>query len=364
MKNPSQEDLLGYVLGALDAQEHRDVQQLIDENPEIEEQLLQIKNALLPLDCLETSGPRPGLARRTCEAVAVWQNDQVVDFCNDQPVSSRLSSLDESIQSAIDAAEPKNTQPKMRSVSDRIFYPRTWSIPDVLVGMALIAIMAGILFPTISYTRYNNRVASCQNNLREVGIALMDFSSANEGQFVSIPRDGNLAAIGCVGPILKDAGFLQDDSLLACAGVAANLPPVHIPSCNQIKNACSDDEVNFLRHTMFGHYGYTMGHRVNDRYYPPRNMGRTNVVLVADQPSSSLPGRVSSNHSNRGQNLLFEDGHVEFLVGPSWGDDAIFVNDYGIVGPGSNPSDNVIAPSHLSLAQADHLIQMIELDTH
>ena len=72
MKQPSQEELLGYVLGALDAQEQRNVQQLIDQNPELEEQLLEIKNSLLPLDCLDTSGPRPGLARRTCEMVACW----------------------------------------------------------------------------------------------------------------------------------------------------------------------------------------------------------------------------------------------------------------------------------------------------
>lgn len=70
MKHPSQEDLLGYVLGALDAPEHREIQQLIDQNPEIEEELLRIKSSLLPLDELDSGKSRPGLARRTCEAVA------------------------------------------------------------------------------------------------------------------------------------------------------------------------------------------------------------------------------------------------------------------------------------------------------
>ena len=82
MKTPSQEDLLGYVLGALDAQEHRDLQQQIDENPEIEDHLLQIKNSLLPLDCLDTAGPKTGLARRTCEAIANWQKDADASHTN------------------------------------------------------------------------------------------------------------------------------------------------------------------------------------------------------------------------------------------------------------------------------------------
>ena len=71
MKHPSQEDLLGYVLGALDAQEQRDVQQLIDADPELEEKLLEIRSSLGPLDFLDgTAGPRPGLARDRLVAAA------------------------------------------------------------------------------------------------------------------------------------------------------------------------------------------------------------------------------------------------------------------------------------------------------
>ena len=55
MKHPSQEDLLGYVLGALDAQEERDLQEQIDANPEIEDQLLEIRNSMTPLESLSLS---------------------------------------------------------------------------------------------------------------------------------------------------------------------------------------------------------------------------------------------------------------------------------------------------------------------
>ena len=289
MKTPSQEDLLGYVLGALDAQEQRDLQQLIDNSPEIEEQLIEIKAALVPLDYVETSGPRPGLARRTCEAVANWQKDA-------QPVpltSFEATAIESSIDTCLQAADSMDSETVATvrpAIGERMLHPSTWSLPDVLAGIALIAIVSGILFPTISYNRYASRLTDCQNNLRQVGMAFNDFSSINDGGYVAIPSDGNLAVSGCFGPILKDRGLL-DDSWLACAGIAASVPPVHIPSCQQVNNASCEQEINHYHQNMAGHYGYTMGYRDRDRYCSPRNLGRSNVVLVSDRPSLDLAGR-------------------------------------------------------------------------
>ena len=355
MKSPSQENLLGYVLGALDAQEQRELQQQIDNDPELEVQLLQIKSSLLPLDCLDTAGPRTGLARRTCEAVANWQKENPVDV---NAIDSQFANADAlSLALASDAPE---TEPKLRpAIHERLLHPTSWSIPDVLVGMAMIAVCAGLLFPAISYQRYSSRLTDCQNNLRQVGVAMLNYSSMNDGSFVAIPRDGNLAASGCFGPILKDAGLLDHDSLLSCAGIAAQESPVHIPSCKQVECADCDVELAHYRRTMGGHYGYTMGYCEKDRYYSPRNLGRTNMVLLADQPSGDLEGRRSANHCGRGQNCLFEDGRVAFVKGHSYGNDALFENDYGLVGPGTDANDNVIAPSHLSPVQLEKLEFMV-----
>jgi type II secretory pathway pseudopilin PulG len=329
VKNPSQEDLLGYVLGALDAQEQRNVQQLIDQNPELEERLLEIKSSLLPLDLIESAGPRPGLARRTCESVAACQ----AEF----PVSESFET------------DPGMGASALADNNERtLWIPSTWSMPDFAVAAGLMAILAGILFPTLSYQRYNSRLHACQNNIRQLGSALMQFSDMNCGQFVEIPRSGNLSVVGSVAPILKDRGLIEDDSLFACAGlVSSDDPPVHIPTIETVLQA-DGEQLAYLQRTMSGHYGYTMGYRCGDRYYPPKNLGRTNVVLLADMPSLNLVGRVSQNHAGRGQNCFFEDGHIEFVRGQFYGEDPIFVNDCNMVAPGCRPDDNVIAPSHLS----------------
>ena len=93
-----------------------------------------------------------------------------------------------------------------------------------------------------------------------------------------------------------------------------------------------------------------MGYGDGKKYQPLSNSGLTNTVLVADMPSVNKPGRRSINHGSWGQNCLFGDGRVEFIKGDSVGEDAIFVNDYGMVAPGTSPRDSVIAPSHLSPA--------------
>lgn len=334
MNYPSQEDLLGYVLGALDAQEQRDLQQLIDDNPELEEQLLELKAALTPLDCLESTGPRPGLARRTCEMVANYQTIEShemptlpVAACESTPVT--LTSSD-------------------RAEGSHLLKISSWSVPDFAVAAALLAIVAGILFPTISHARYSSRLWACQQNLTQIGSALMQFSDSHCGMFVEIPRSGPLAASGSFAPILKECGYIENDNVFACAGVADE-KPVHIPSVDVLLNA-KGEHLCQMRRRSSGHFGYTMGHCEGEQYCPPRNLGRSHVVIVADMPSLALEGRRSANHCGKGQNCLFEDGHVQFVRGCSIGEDAIFVNDYNMVAPGVRSSDNVISPSHLSPA--------------
>lgn len=341
MNKPSQEDLLGYVLGAMDAREQRNIQQVLDQNPQSEDELLEIKNSLLPLDYLDGGGPRPGLARRTVELMATLQRDGAIPS---------LPSESQPVLASPESAQETTEEDLVMLSSDRALgagsWTSAWSLPNMLVTAAALAVFAGLMFPALSYSRYQARLASCQNNLQQIGQAFLKFSDMHCGIFIPIPSEGNLAASGCYGPILKEHGLLEDDSWLACAGVADDMP-IHIPTIAQLESSDGMQLVS-LQKSMGGNYGYSLGQKENGVYRAPQNSGRTNVVLLADAPSIALPGRRSSNHGSHGQNGLFEDGRVQFIAGHSIGRDAIYENDYGIVAPGSHPDDSVIAPSHLS----------------
>jgi hypothetical protein len=69
--------------------------------------------------------------------------------------------------------------------------------------------------------------------------------------------------------------------------------------------------------------------------------------LAGDAPSNSRPRRASANHSDRGQNVLFEDGHVHFLrqlpTSPALDDP--FHNRDGWVARGVDRDDAVLGAS-------------------
>lgn len=365
MKHPSQEDLLGYVLGALDAQEQRDVQQLIDADPELEEKLLEIRSALGPLDLLDgAAGPRPGLARRTSELVASIQKQLEPDEMTGSvahPITERLIAEVTFQKPALTgrgpnekAAVPASShQPLMSDSSglERMIRPTSWSLSDMLVGVAAVAVLAAILLPAISYSRFNSQITACQNNLCGLGSALMAFSDMNpKGEFPRIPDCPNLRASGSYAPQLKDAGLIENDEMVLCAGKESGCNRVfRIPTCEQVQRA-SGCQVEAYKHTMGGDYGFSLGYMENNQYHCPSNRGRAHFVLLADMPSQNLTGHRSANHCGRGQNCLFEDGHIEFVTGFSYGEDPIFINDRGIVEVGVHSDDSVIASSHIAPA--------------
>ena len=357
-----QEDLLGYVLGALDATEERDIQQKIEQDPSLQDQVEQIRKNLLPLEALETpTGMRPGMARRTCEWVAGVDKDPELAQSHQIEDTNHIESFAGALVDASSASNASRTagdlSPSEEGARDHVagnsqrqsfqlMHPTTWSMTDALAGVAILAVMGGMLFPALSYQRYNSRLLSCQDNMHQIGHALLQYSDINGGMFVEIPSEGHLSASGYFAPALMEAGLIEDDNVFSCAGLGKTTP-VHIPSTAQIKSA-TGSQLDHLRRTMSGNYGYSMGYQKEDHYQPLANRGLTNTVLVADMPSLNQPGRHSANHGSWGQNCLFGDGAVKFIRGDSVGEDAIFENDYGVVAPGTSEYDSVIAPSHLS----------------
>lgn len=318
----TRELLLGYLLDALEDEEREQVERQLESNPELRDELDLIATQMEPLaDTYTEHEPPHGLASRTFSVIV----DRLA-----APASAALPS-----------AVAGEIQPRSR-----------WRLADVVVLAGICLSAAMLFFPAIAQSRYAARLAACQNNLRELGFALADYSEkAGRGYFPEVPVEGNLSFAGVYGPELRDHGYLTNARNVLCPSstIAAQYPDFEMPTLVEIERASGTELIMFHR-LAGGSYAYSLGVVVNGRYRAPRNEGRTHFVLMADAPSMHLDGYRSSNHGGRGQNFLYEDGHVCYVV-ECWSNttqDNPFENRLGWPEAGVDANDAVVGPTYAS----------------
>src|SRR6187549_1872617 len=64
----------------------------------------------------------------------------------------------------------------MQSKSRFIGHKKGFTLIELLVVIAIIAILAAILFPAFARARENARRASCQSNLKQIGLGIMQYT--------------------------------------------------------------------------------------------------------------------------------------------------------------------------------------------
>lgn len=302
--------LLGYLLETLEPEERAEVEMRLCQDPALKRELEELRRQLEPLSGdLEEFEPPPGLADRTCEFVAA--NDSL----------------------------PAREAPA-RAASD-------WHVRDFLVAASILLCALSLLLPALLHTRFQAEVNGCQNNLRQIGLALAHYSEFNSGYFPHLSPDDEFPGAGIYAPTLLETGFLDESRVLVCpTSRLAREDHFSIPTLHEIRTAKGLD-LNKLRRRMGGSYGYSLGFVENGRYQPPRNFGRPFFAVLSDSPSLYLEKLQSDNHGGYGQNVLFEAGNVQFWKSPRPDQalDNIFTNAVGYVAPGTNPRDSVIGNS-------------------
>ena len=305
------DQLLGYLLGALEPAEREEVEARLLVDAKLQHDLACLRHKVddLPLaDDRDECDPPAGLAARTCNYVA-----------------------------ARAVVAPKHVPAAVGG----------WRIQDMVVGGGIFMAACMLIFPAIAHSLSSARIANCQNNLRNIGVALGQYSDYYGGFFPLVPEQGPLAVAGMYGPVLTELRLVETPTILVCPSspLAEERERFTVPVLAKVIATPAAD-LPLVQSRMGGSYGYTFGYNENGHYLGHRNRGRGNFALMADSPGEKS-GDPSPNHGGGGQNVLFEDMHVSFLkhCRISGCDDHIYMNRDNYVGAGIGSDDAVIGRS-------------------
>jgi len=195
----------------------------------------------------------------------------------------------------------------------RVPGPRGFTLVEVLVVIAIIAVLCAILFPVMSAAREKSRQTVCASNIRQVGVALRMYADDCDGMLppattqipgghFSTPWQGQLDIVwwDLVLP------YMRDERVLYCPSAKHYLPTYRINDCLTFVqpgwlDACTEPTETLLL--------------VED--WVPDEPGEAVSIPVASSFRPDLIEEMTAPFRHAGKmNVCFADIHVKVL-GPS-----------------------------------------------
>jgi len=323
--------LLAYLLGDLGPEERQRIVDRIESDPIWQRELKLLESCLEAHEADPHSASQPtDLVDRTCSLVR-------------QSASNSI-------------ATPPGTQVVPVSLTesrDRVASLQSWSLADLAVGAGVLLVLGMLLFPALRESRDAARRVKCQDNLKNLGTALVEYAEkSNQGlPHVDLGENAGSFVIDLAESQLLTREQLVE--LLVCPSspladeVFAGMVVIRIPTPQALRTA-QEKSLDTLLKFMAGSYAYRFGyHDQSGQYRQVKFEGRSDAPMLADAPSVSVAGFQSPNHGGCGQNVIFQDLSSRYFQQCTAGENAdhLFLNEAHRHAAGRNAHDIVLGRS-------------------
>jgi prepilin-type N-terminal cleavage/methylation domain-containing protein/prepilin-type processing-associated H-X9-DG protein len=185
-----------------------------------------------------------------------------------------------------------------------------FTLLELLIVIAIICLLAAILFPVFSRARESARKASCLSNLKQISLALVMYSQDYDERIYALQGNGNSAATSWIAPYQP---YIKSWAAIKCPSAAKsaraidyNCNAVVMNSSNQPENISIPLHAFDSTRTMFAMDG-SGSLNWSDTYYSYDRVG-----VDGSNWESCTYYCVTMRHLE-GFNAAFLDGHVKWI---------------------------------------------------